>query len=208
MTITADPLCWPTGWKRTVPGYRKVGPFGLAGDITSTNAAKRLRDELRRFGVRDDDIIISSNLMLRLDGLPYSKQRDPKDPGVAVYWKESGTRAERCMAIDIYTKVEQNIAALARTIDAMRAIERHGGAAIIERAFTGFTALPAPIISGMARPWYEVLEVNALAGEFEVRSAYLRLRSKRHPDHGGTAEAFNELQRAHEEAMREFIHGH
>ncbi|KVD37855.1 hypothetical protein WJ41_22830 [Burkholderia ubonensis] len=62
--------------------------------------------------------------------------------GVAVYW-ETRAGARRVMAIDQYTRVADNLAAVAATLDAMRAIERHGGARILERAFTGFAALAA-----------------------------------------------------------------
>jgi hypothetical protein len=59
------------------------------------------------------------------------------------------------MAIDQYDRVEHNLAAIAATLDAMRAIKRHGGAEILDRAFTGFTALPAPMAGG--KPWRQVL---------------------------------------------------
>jgi hypothetical protein len=49
----------------------------------------------------------------------------------------------QCMAIDIYTRIADNLAAVAATIDAMRAIERHGGAQILKRAWMGLKALPA-----------------------------------------------------------------
>ena len=38
------------------------------------------------------------------------------------------------MAIDAYTRTADNLAAVAATLEAMRAIERHGGAQILERA--------------------------------------------------------------------------
>jgi hypothetical protein len=42
------------------------------------------------------------------------------------------------------TRAADNLAAIAATLEAMRAIDRHGGATILNRAFTGFTALPPP----------------------------------------------------------------
>lgn len=211
--ITASPLSWPDGWKRTQPGYRTEGRFGTAGKgagnhwsstqpITIGAAVKRLRDELARMGVSEDDVIVSTNLKLRLDGFPRSDQGQPRDPGAAVYWQDGAHR--RCMAIDRYTKVEQNIAALAATIEAMRAIERHGGAVVLERAFTGFAALPAPIAMSHKRAWHEVLEVHILASRQEVEDAYRRLRSKHHPDKpGGELARFQEVQTAYEEALKE-----
>lgn len=214
MPITAYPLSWPPGWKRTAPVSRTFGRFGTARrrdgnswrsaqDITVAQATQRLRDELGRMAVRDDDLVLSTNLRLRLDGLPRSDQAQPADPGAAVYWNDPWSAAPRCMAIDCYTKVEQNIAALAATIEAMRAIERHGGAVVLERAFTGFTALPPPIVAGMARPWWEVLGVPRDADRAAIDSAFRRLSSQHHPDKGGTAERMAEINTARDAALQE-----
>lgn len=204
--ITATPLCWPPGWKRTTSVGRIVGRFG-SGDtnggrdaITIGRATERLMVEMRRMGIPERDVVLSTNLKLRNDGLPYATQARPSDPGAAIYWQDGGQ--SRCMAIDRYDRVEQNIAALAATIEAMRSIERHGGAVVLERAFTGFTALPAPIAAGMSRPWNEVLGVDRHASQAEIEAAYKRLRSERHPDRGGSAEAFHELTQAYEDARR------
>lgn len=216
-TPTRYPLQWPVGWKRTPAGSRGYGRFSKkitktqrygdgttsswqrSEDITIGEATQRLLAELERMGAREYDVVISSNLQLRLDGLPRSGQAQPADPGVAVYWRDG--KQDRCMAIDLYTKVEQNIAALAATIDAMRAIERHGGAAILDRAFTGFTALPPPIVAGMARPWWEVLSVPRDAPKATIQAAYRRLASEAHPDKGGTAERMAEINRARDEGL-------
>lgn len=212
--IKAYPLQWPVGWKRTT--HRQRAQFGKAvyqassvpggtgytrkGDLSINDAVNRVRVELDRMGVREHDVVISTNLHLRLDGLPKSGQAAPADPGAAVYWRAKNET--RCMAIDQYDKVEHNLAAIAATLDAMRAIKRHGGAEILDRAFTGFTALPAPMAAG--RPWRDVLGVA-----FDERDAgritecYRIQRSKSHPDKGGTSEAFQAVDRAYEAAQRE-----
>jgi hypothetical protein len=150
-------------------------------------------------------LIVSSNLMLRQDGLPYADQRRPTDPGAAAYWSDPWSKAPRCMAIDRYTRVEQNIAALAATIEAMRSIERHGGAIVLERAFTGFTALPAPIVAGMRRSWREVF--GFLPGTpvtaADVRERYRTRASTHHPDKGGSTALMSELNQARDEALKE-----
>jgi hypothetical protein len=151
------PLAWPMGQPRTTS--RKDAQFnvkkplppasngfvGYAGrSLTIAEAMKRLRIEIDRLRINfDDDCIVSSNLKLNMSGLPRGDQGEPSDPGVAVYWMtRKGER--RVMAIDIYNRVADNIAAVARTLEYMRGIERHGGSAVQERAFTGFTALPPP----------------------------------------------------------------
>lgn len=153
--ISAYPLHWPAGWPRAKS--RKRAKFGIGERVYSQNggswiskknltiaeATKRVLTELRALGVRDGSAIVSANLELRNDGLPRSGQREPADPGVAVYWQRKG-EPQKVMAIDLYDRVADNLAAVAATLSAMRAIERHGGAQILERAFTGFDALPAP----------------------------------------------------------------
>lgn len=150
--MTKYPLTWPTGWKRTEAYRRADAAFSKAGRPLSVyDGTTRLLAELRRFGVRESDVIISTNVKLRQDGLPLSNQSEPQDSGAAVYWKRGGKN--QVMATDRYTKVADNLAALAATLDAMRAIERHGGAVILERAFLGFTALPEP------KGWRSVLAI-------------------------------------------------
>lgn len=195
-TISAYPLQWPVGWKRTAPAWRGSAKFNHRGrDLTINDAVARVRNELRRMGV-GEDCVISTNLVLRLDGFPKSGQAEPMDPGAAVYWRESG-QVTRCMAIDRYDRVADNLAAIAATLDAMRAIERHGGAEILERAFTGFQALPAP---DAKRQWWEVLGVPRSAAADEIRTAYRRLASDHHPDKGGSAERMAEINAAYKDA--------
>lgn len=211
MNVTSYPLTWPTGWKRTPLDKMTTGRFGVAKQsghswmtregVTVAEATKRLLAELQRMGAQRDDVILSTNLQLRLDGLPRSGQAAPRYPGAAVYWRDPFNGQPRSMAIDRYTKVEQNIAALAATIEALRAIERHGGAVVLERAFTGFVALPAPIVAGMRRDWWEVLGVPRDAGAQAIGAAYRALAAQHHPDKGGSTERMVEINRARDEAL-------
>jgi hypothetical protein len=187
--ITAYPLSWPMGWRRHQSHERQSARFSkgrtqLSVDghstwqkydkVTIGESVRRVVTELGRMGVPDWDVVISSNLEVRLDGLPRSNQRAPDDPGIAVYWGKG--KAKRCMAIDRYDRIADNLAAVAATLYAMRAIERHGGAEILDRAFTGFIALPAP-----EQPW-QVLGVGANATADEIEAAYRKLAAKHHPD--------------------------
>lgn len=200
MTIPAYPLAWPAGWKRTSPGTRTSSSFGTKSRgaskqrLTIAEAVTRVRLVLALMGVHDDDLVISTNLQLRLDGFPRSNQPEPADQGVSVYWRGSRKTdaTMRCMAIDRYDRVADNLAAIAATLEAMRAIERHGGAAILDRAFTGFAALDPP-----EAHWSAVLGVTSLTPVDEVRATYRRLRSQHHPDNGGTAATFDAVQKAY-----------
>ena len=81
----------------------------------------------------------------------------------------------------------------------MRSIERHGGAAILDRAFTGFAALPAPAAG--KRDWWTVLELPSTASQAEIRDAFNRLARVHHPDRGGSDERMAEIIRARDEAL-------
>jgi hypothetical protein len=205
-TIPSFPLQWPAGWKRTAPGQFMDGRFGKRQSnpnstyaqlksVSVAEAVTRVREELQRMRIAGDDVVISTNLALRLDGWPRSDQAEPRDSGAAVYWRDR-SGATRCMAIDRYRRVADNLAAIAATLEAMRAIERHGGAEILDRAFTGFAALPAPL------DWRAILGFapGSNPTRHDVDQAYRRLASKLHPDKGGFADDMADLNAARDAA--------
>lgn len=198
--IAAYPLQWPDGWPRTKAYARKSGNFTrYKQDLSVTDGVDRLLAALMRFGIDRQDIVISTNVRTRLDGLPRSGEPKPDDPGVAVYW-ETPKRDRRVMAIDRYDEVADNLAAVGLTLDAMRAIERHGGAQILERAFTGFDALPDP----NNRKWRDVLGIKDDRPPIDhVRARYRILAGENHPDRGGDASRMADINRAWEDAQRE-----
>lgn len=213
--VNAYPLAWPTGWKRTPPENRKGGKFFRServytdtGSRTNTYsmtvevARKRLLAELDRMGIPNYQVILSSDIPLRKDGFQRSDY-EPANPGAAVYWRDR--KEQRVMAIDLYDRVADNIAALAATIEAMRAIERHGGAVILDRAFSGFAALPAPVAA--QKPWRQVFGFAAAedVSELRLQGAYRTARGEAHPDRPetGSHEKFLAVQAAYEQAARE-----
>jgi len=96
MTIEAYPLQWPTGRPRTSDWKRERATFETTfararDDITKEVAL--LTGRSLRYG--GPDVIISTNTALRRDGLPLAGQRNPTDPGVAVYFHlKKGQRTE------------------------------------------------------------------------------------------------------------------
>jgi len=218
MTITAYPLQWPTGWPRAHPMQMRRGKFGVRSyrngssykslnDITVSEATRRILSELETMGIDSQDVVISTSVKLRLDGLPRSGEKEPDDSGAAVYWV-TAAGDHRVMAIDRYYTVADNLAAIAATLDAMRAIERHGGAQILDRAFTGFTALPAP---GESKSWRDILDVpdhgdkdSQLA---RAKMHYRACASANHPDKGGDSARMAEINKAWEQAQKELGDG-
>ncbi|NSX14045.1 J domain-containing protein [Cupriavidus taiwanensis] len=216
--MTNYPLAWPAGWPRKTDSQRADARFGRQDKrtvnytngtslswstkkaLTVSDGVNRVLDVLARLGARPGSTVISTNVAVRLDGLPRSGQREPADPGAAVYWQDRAG-APRVMAIDQYRSVADNLAAIAATLEAMRAIERHGGAQILERAFTGFTALPSP---GAARGWREIIGVPAGEQDLDaVRAAFRRRAQAAHPDRGGSHDGMAELTAAMRQAEEE-----
>jgi len=209
---TAFPLSWPDGWKRTSNVSRVHAQFGRTDSqygqqgrvylgkkrLSVADAVGRLLGELRRMGIPDWNVIVSTNVPLRLDGMPRS-DKEPADPGAAVYWKKNDKQVMRCMAIDRYTRVADNLAAIAATLEAMRAIERHGGGTILERAFLGFAALP----ERATQHWREVLGIEGTATAQLVEDRFRALAQVHHPDKGGDRNKFEEIVQARDAARLE-----
>lgn len=194
----AFPLYWPPGWRRTDPAKRVWSRFDPKG---AADESKRVRAELGRLGARD--VVISTNIRLRRDGLPYSGDRPPEDPGVAVYFTLDGR--QQCIPCDRWPSVPENLRAIAKSVEALRGLERWGAKSFVDAAFRGFEALPAP---GQAakRPWRVVLgleDTGVILTPDHVRNAFKELARKHHPDVGGDAATFSEIVAARDEALSE-----
>lgn len=188
--MNAYPLTWPDAYPRTQ--NRRAAKFGKASFAIYRDS---LLAELKRMGARE--IILSTNVPLRGDGLPYAdfERRRITDPGVAVYFKWKGS--QKVLACDRWTTIEDNLHALELSIEAMRGLERWGVSSILERAFTGFTALPAP------ETWWTALGVNESCSLEEAESVYRDRIKKAHPDVGGSEYRASKLNWAIERAREE-----
>jgi len=187
----AYPLAWPEGWPRTSFARQTRSRF----KVTPDRARRNLLDQVRMLGGRQ--AVISSNLAVRQDGMPYADQarRVIRDPGVAIYFTLSGKQMS--MACDIYLTPHENMHSLGHAIEHLRGLERHGGGHMMERAFTGFLALPA---SGPA--WHVVLGVPGDATEEQINAAYRAKAKVAHSDVGGSNAAMSEINVARDEGLR------
>ena len=156
------------------------------------DAVNALQTELDRMGVTKQ--VLSTNVPRRLDGRPYSNQSQPNDPGAAVYFEFKAKPI--VLACDKWLRVEDNVYAIAKHIEAMRGQHRWG-VGNLAQAFRGYSALPAPGESD-ASTWWQVLGVTINATEDQVKQAYRILVQKHHPDRGGDPELFLRVQRAME----------
>ena len=197
MSEGAFPLCWPEGWPRT-PERQRLAHLSGWEHINSqswTSVTHRLLEQLRLFGARA--IILSTNQPVRRDGLPYAQKRLIDDPGVAVYFEIDKRRL--VLAQDSYWWIMCNMRSVSLAIEGMRQMRRHGGQHMMERAFTGFLALPPPAQT-QARPWHEVFDLPEHAPIDAIVAKYRHLASALHPDSGGSNEAMAELNLAYEQA--------
>lgn len=197
--IPKYPLAWPTGQPRT--NYRQSADF----KVDFGRSRDELLNALKLLGTRH--VILSTNVAIRQDGLPYANMPEPRDPGVAVYFdrnlRVAGTWAWRpfVIACDHYSKVKWNVRAVWATVEALRSIQRHGASSMLEQAFTGFAALPP---ARATKPWREVLGVGPNALEDDIRHAYRQLAGIHHPDRvGGNTARMAEINSAYEEGMKE-----
>jgi hypothetical protein len=213
------PLSWPTGWTRTPPAERKRADFGKTIEksvveryydgrppetrtrkskaaLTAADAAVRLERELDRLGA--DDAKLSTSQKLRLDGTPRSDLSEPTDPGAAVYFRFKGRAT--VLACDRWTRVADNIAAIAQHIDAIRRMDRYGVGSL-EQALAGYKALPADT----AANWRAVFGFAATSTPTidQLNTAFKEAARQHHPDRGGTEIAMAHVNRAREYALME-----
>ena len=197
MITEASPLHWPSGWQRTRSPKRSS--FGVGNSKPSiARATDNLLRQLRIMGATAP--VLSSNLRLKNDGTPYSNQREPDDRGIAVYFTYQGQ--QRVIACDSYDRCACNIFAIAKTVDAMRAIDRWGCSEILARAFTGFTALPQSASDSHHEAWWEVLGVDKTCSEATLKKAYRDLAKVYHPDIGGGNDYFQVVKESYETGMK------
>jgi hypothetical protein len=184
----AYPLEWPVGWQRA--GIQVSSRF----QITTSRAYSFLVAEVGRLG--GSSLVISSNLPLKADGTP-RMDREPVDPGVAVYFQRRGKPV--VFANDKYDLMRDNLYAIARTIEAMRSIERWGTAELMDRTFSGFKALPET--AGQGEDCWIVLNIPPMSPAHLVTLAHRDLIRKLHAKGAGSDE-FARVNVARDDAMR------
>lgn len=197
--IQAYPLCWPLGVPRTK--YPEASRF-KEKKKTFAGVKKALKLEVERMKAKN--LIISTNIPLRMDGEPHSDwpKRKIEDRGVAVYFEYKGS--QYVFACDRWKDIWENMHSIVKTIEAIRGIERWGASDMMERSFSGFKALPAAGES-TGPSWWVVLGVSAEATEKEISEAYRQLAKKYHPDARPSDPTFwHQVQEAYQQGMARF----
>ncbi len=195
--IDAFPLQWPDGWPHT--RIREEARYKVGYE-------QSLQELLHELELLDAvDVIVSTNVPLRNDGLPYADfaRRRIDDPGVAVYFKRKGD--QQVIACDTWERVHHNIRAIGLTVGGLRAVQRAGASELLNRAFTGFKALPAIGGTSGGPAWWDVLGCEESTHIDGVKRCYRNLAAENHPDQGGDPGAMATINRAWEQAQKELV---
>ena len=117
--IEPFPLNWIPEKQRTPSNKRKRSQF----QVNFAKARNDLLGELKR--LKATNIVISSNVETRQDGLPKASFKEPEDPGIAVYFRSF--KKEYALSCDRWDKVKDNVRAIGKHIKALRGIEVERG---------------------------------------------------------------------------------
>lgn len=193
--IEAYPLTWPMGYDRTEPSKRKASQFRM----TAGKAIDTLRREVTKItDYKKHDLIISTNIPVKKDGYFYANEADRKidEPGVAIYFQYKGKQVALCC--DQYLTPKENILALGKTINALRAIDRYGVSDFLNRTFTGFKELPQTVEISC----WQILGIEPTRDADIIKDVYRKKAMELHPDKGGDSHEFARLSAAYDLAMK------
>lgn len=203
-----------TGWDgpRT-PAHERRSRWTFKAPWSDTLAL--LERELRHLAARD--VVLEADFReqdLRLDGLPRANARQPEDPAVKISFDSK--HGPLVYAADSCEYWQHNVRSIALGLEALRAVDRYGitrraeqytgwrqigsgpaivteapldrqraAAVLLDAAFPGMETSPAP--------WRAA---DLLDGTLDLRDVARRAQRRTHPDTGGSAEDFDEVQRA------------
>lgn len=193
--IESYPLHWPAGWPRTKK------PKSSLFNTSMANARDGLLEEIRLLGGRD--VIISTNQETYQRGgrdIPYARPMAlGEDCGAAVYFTLKGE--PQVFACDRWDRLQDNIQAIRKTIEALRGIERWGSSEMMNRVFTGFAALPETAGQSNGVTWWQVLGFDSPHyNKVQFEQAYRKAAKTAHPDSGGSDEQMARLNWAIKQA--------
>ncbi|MFC7047266.1 J domain-containing protein [Halobacteriaceae archaeon GCM10025711] len=194
---------WPAGFDRTPSGERKSYPHGFR--VSQRRAFENILTELQRLGAEQVKIESGAEHQKRNPNLPYADATAEDDPAVVVYF----TKANEDYAVpcDRWDNVRDNAQAIAKYLNAKRALDRYG-VETIESEFST-QALPpgdeeaTPMGSGQPtrKAPHEVLHVAPDADADVVKAAARSLKKQHHPDQGGDVEQFKRVVNAEKELL-------
>lgn len=136
---------------------------------------------------------------IKRDGTPYADAR-PTEPGIILEFTSKGTRYR--FACDRFLVWLDNVDAIARSLEALRMVERYG--VMSGQQYEGFKALPSQTSETMTTDgafetiaFFSGYAKDRIMRDGEALVAALRsAKGKTHPDAGGSYDAFLRVQQA------------
>lgn len=124
MSAISDTLDWPADYGRTIPANRKPYPYNFR--VGMQEAFENVLEQLEKMDARN--VRIETDVPHRTEESnlpkPSVNPADPADPGVVVYfWYEGRNRVAPC---DRWDTLRDNAQAIAKYLDAKRALDRYG----------------------------------------------------------------------------------
>jgi len=189
-------LDWPAGFERTPVSARKRYPGGF--EVSRSVAFDSIVEELEKMDAVNVDVETAAPHTAKYPHRPY-KDRDPEDPGVVVYFDRDGQRF--AVPCDRWNNLRDNARAIAKYLDAKRAIERYGVATVETEMST--QALPSGddeivVAGGETKETHEVLGIQEDAPEKVIEAAARARKAETHPDSGGDRDEFERVKEAEE----------
>ncbi|GGN84431.1 J domain-containing protein [Haloarcula pellucida] len=194
-------LDWPDGFDRTDPGDREPYPHGFR--VTRSQAFDNILEELRKMdGARNVQLDTGAEHQQRNPNKPYANA-SYDDPGVVARFERDGQQF--AVPCDRWDNPRDNAQAIAKYLDAKRALERYGVETVDDEFAT--QALPGGddedvIVAGdgsgtaSTQAPHEVLGVAEDAPDDVVEAVARRLSANAHPDNDGDREEYKRIQQA------------
>jgi hypothetical protein len=191
---------WPDGFERTDERQREPYPHGFRVD--RRQAFENILEELKMLGA--EEVRIDSGATKKtVNPNALSQDSNPDDPSVVVYFSKDGQ--DFAVPCDKWDNVRDNAQAIAKYLDAKRALDRYG-VKTVESEFTtqklppGEDHDPGETTASNGdfddKPPHTVLGVASDADDDEIKAAARALKKEYHPDTGGDIGKFNRVLEA------------
>jgi len=191
--MEAYPLHYPINHARTPEAALKPAQFATTFARARNTALYNLRL------LQAEEVIISSNIPQRADGLPFpAGDKSLLDPGIAVYFTLYGEK--RVVCCDAFLSVADNMQAISKSLEALRGLQRWRCSNILKLALAGFKAFPE---AGTFWKTFDLEEKPATMEE--LKKAYRIKVAIVHPGiPGGSREQYELLNAAYQTALKMF----
>jgi hypothetical protein len=200
---------WPNNVPATPYHKRKRSPFRSIWSKTLRDLDRELIAVKAWNTVIEIDAPASE---IRRDGMPRADART-RGPGVIISYElhyKNSNRVDRFVfPCDTYNDWQDNVRAIARTLEALRAVDRYGVTRDGQQ-FSSFKAIPAQTSATKSVEWAASVLRQHAGVVFDIedfnqcRAAYRAARSKAHPDAGGSPDSWHAVQAAGERLAAHF----